>query len=105
MSCGGNLGTETMRLGLLLSESYKLLGVHCTGLLVPSLGRLLDLSLLKFNTHTAKPPIKDTLREDKPPNRGHAESMLAYILYRKSPLKEDNLSTKDKMAGPKSVLY
>ena len=24
--------------------------------------------------------------------------------YRKSPLKEDNLSTKDKMAGPKSVL-
>ena len=27
----------------------------------------------------------------------------AYTLYRKSPLKEDNLSTKDK-AGPKSVL-
>ena len=26
------------------------------------------------------------------------------ILYRISPLKEDNLSTKDKMAGPESVL-
>ena len=27
-----------------------------------------------------------------------------YILYRKSPLKEDNLSIKDKMAGPECVL-
>ena len=26
------------------------------------------------------------------------------LKYRKSPLKEDNLSTKDKMAGPKGVL-
>ena len=29
---------------------------------------------------------------------------LVYTLYRKSPLKEDNLSTKDKTAGPKGVL-
>ena len=27
-----------------------------------------------------------------------------YTLYRKSPLKQDNLSTKDKMAGPEGVL-
>ena len=43
-----------------------------------------------------KPPIKDTPKEDKPPNKGQAE--------RKSPLKEDNLSTKDKMAGPECIL-
>ena len=45
-----------------------------------------------------KPPIKDTPKEDKPPNKGQAESTLVYTLYRKSPLKEDNLSTKGKMA-------
>ena len=36
-----------------------------------------------------KPPIKDTPKEDKPPNKGQAESTLVYTLYRKSPLKED----------------
>ena len=51
-----------------------------------------------------EPPIKDTLKEDKPPNKGQAGSTLVYTFYRKSPLKEDNLSTKDKMAGPESVL-
>ena len=72
---------------------------------------LLILSLAKMTpppTHpmkyTLKPPIMDTPKEDKPPNRGQAESTLVYTLYRKSPLKEDNLSTKDKMAGPESVL-
>ena len=39
---------------------------------------------------TVKPPIKDTRRK--------------YTVYRKSPLKEDNLSTKDKTADPKGVL-
>ena len=36
---------------------------------------------------------------------GQAESTHVYTLYRKSPLKdlEDNLSTKDKMAGPEGV--
>ena len=53
---------------------------------------------------TVKPLIKDTPKDDKPPNKGQAESTLVYTLYRKSPLKEDNLSTKDKMAGPKSIL-
>ena len=47
-----------------------------------------------------KPPIKDTLKEDKPPNKGQTESTLVYILYRKSTLKEDTLSIKDKTAGP-----
>ena len=80
-----------------------------------------------------KPPIKGTLKEDKPPNKGQAlvytlyrksplkedkppnrgqalvytlnrGQALVYTLYRKSPLKEDNLSTKDKMAGPEGVL-
>ena len=36
--------------------------------------------------------------------RGQAKSTLVYTLYRKSPLKEDNLSTKDKIAGPEGVL-
>ena len=49
--------------------------------------------------YTVKPPIKDTPKEDKPPTKGQAES----IVYRKSPLKEDNLSTKDKTSGPESV--
>ena len=34
----------------------------------------------------------DALKEDKPPNKGQAESILmytVYTLYRKSPLKED----------------
>ena len=53
---------------------------------------------------TVKPPIKDTPKEDKPPNKGQAESTLVYTLYSRSPLKEDNFSTKDKMAGPRSVL-
>ena len=39
--------------------------------------------------------IKDTPKENKPPNKGQAESARVYTLYRKSPLKEDNLSTKD----------
>ena len=54
--------------------------------------------------YTVTPPIKDTPKEDKPPNKGQAEITLVYTLHRKSPLKEDNLSTKDKTAGPKSVL-
>ena len=48
---------------------------------------------------------KDIPKEDKPSNKGQAESTLVYTLYRKSSLKEDNLSTKDKMAGPEGVLY
>ena len=52
-----------------------------------------------------KPLIKDTPKEDKPPDKGQAESTLVYSLYKKSPLKEDSLSTKDKMAGPEGVLY
>ena len=51
-----------------------------------------------------KPPIKDTPKEDKPPNKGQAKSTLLYNHYRKVPLKEDNLSTDDKMAGPEDVL-
>ena len=50
---------------------------------------------------TVKPPIKNILKEDI----GQAESTRVYILDRKSPLKEDNLSTKDKTAGPEGVLY
>ena len=46
----------------------------------------------------------DTPKEDKPPNKGQAKSTLLYTLYRKSPLKEDNLSIKDKTAGPEGVL-
>ena len=65
--------------------------------------RMLPYSNLKIKIDgTVKPPIKDTLKEDKPPNKGQAKRTNMYTLYRKSPLKEDNLSTKDKMAGPES---
>ena len=49
-----------------------------------------------------KPTIKDTLKdlEDKPPNKGQVESTHVYTLNRKSPLKEDKLSIKDKTASP-----
>ena len=51
---------------------------------------------------TSEPPIKDTLKEDKPPNKGQAKCTIVYTL---NPLKEDNLPTKDKlMVGPKCVL-
>ena len=53
---------------------------------------------LASSSNTVKPPIKDTLKEDKPPNKGQAKNTHVYTLYRKSPLKEDNLSTKDKTA-------
>ena len=56
---------------------------------------VLELCLCSY---TVKPPIKDTPKEDKP-NKGQAKSTLAYTLCRKSPLKEDNLST-----NPKGVL-
>ena len=52
-----------------------------------------------------KPLIKDTPKEDKPPNKGQAESTLVYILHRKSRLKEDNLSKKDKTTGLESCPY
>ena len=42
------------------------------------------------------PPIKDTPKEA---NKGQCEPKV-YTLYRKSPLKEDNLFTKDETAGP-----
>ena len=67
----------------------------------------LELHQLPFQARpslgTVKLLIKDTRKKDKPPNKGQAESTLVYKLCRKSPLKEDNLSTKDKTAGPRGV--
>ena len=58
------------------------------------------------HSHTVQPQMKDTMKEDKPPNKGQAESTLVvYTRYRKSPLKEDNRSTKDKTASPEGVLF
>ena len=48
--------------------------------------------------------LQYTPKQDKPPNKGQAKSSLVYTLYRKSPLKEDNLSTEDKTAGPEVSL-
>ena len=48
-----------------------------------------------------KPPIKDIPKEDKTSQQ--RTITLVYTLYIKSPLKEDNLSTKYKTAGPESV--
>ena len=63
-----------------------------------------EINITQHFMYTVKPLTKDTPKEDKPPNKGQAESTLVYTLYRKSPLKEDNLSRKDKMAGPKGLL-
>ena len=46
-----------------------------------------------------KSPIKDTLKVVELVNKGQAE-----VLLYASPLKKDNLSTKDKMASPEGVL-
>ena len=35
------------------------------------------------NNNTVKPPIKDTPKEDKPPNNGQTGSTLVYTLYAK----------------------
>ena len=54
-----------------------------------------------------KPPIKDAPKEDKPPKNGQAKSTLVYMLHiiieNHLALKEDNLSTKDKTAGPEGI--
>ncbi len=55
---------------------------------------------------TVNPSIKDTPKEDKPPNKGQTKSpVVYYTLHSKQPPKEDNLSTKDKRLGPKCVHY
>ena len=41
----------------------------------------MDISSLLMDT--VKPPIRDTPKEDKPPNKGQAESTLVYTLYGK----------------------
>ena len=55
-------------------------------------------------TYTASSDEGHSERGQTFQQRDKAENTLVYTLYRKSPLKEDNLSTKDKMAGPESVL-
>ena len=65
---------------------------------------VLYCSLLSRANSDLEITVKPTLKEDKPSNKGQAESTHVYTLYRKPPLKEDNLSTKDKTAGPKGVL-
>ena len=63
----------------------------------PYIFLILQTQTVLISKILVKPPIKDTPKEDKPPNKGQAESAPVYTLYRKSPLKEDNLSTKDKL--------
>ena len=45
---------------------------------------------------TAKSPIKDTPKEDKPPNKGQAESTLVLA-------ERGQLSTRDKAADPEGI--
>ena len=54
---------------------------------------------------TVKPPIKDTPEDDKPPNKGQAETTHVRTLYRISSLKEDNFSTKDKNGWSRKCSY
>ena len=53
---------------------------------------------LKMDNCTVEPPIKDPLRKGQPPNEGHSSGHLSYIFNLQE---EDNLSIKDKKAGPK----
>ena len=53
---------------------------------------------------TVKPLINDTLKRTNLPTKDKPKVLL-YTLYRKSPLKKDNLSTKDKMAGPEGERF
>ena len=54
------------------------------------------LFIVIFLQFAVKLLIKDTPKEDKPPNKRQDEVSLVFTLYRKRPLKEDNLPTKDK---------
>ena len=56
--------------------------------------------LYQYITISVKIPIKDTPKEDKSPNKGQAKNTRIYTHSKESPLKENNLSTKDKTAGP-----
>ncbi len=50
-------------------------------------------------------PYKITSERGQPPYKGQSKSSLLYTLHTKYPLKEDNLSTKDKRQGPEHVHY
>ena len=55
--------------------------------------------------YIAGPPLLYKTKGSLPaPPPRQAESTRVYTLYRKSPLKEDNLSTKDKTADPEGAL-
>ncbi len=43
----------------------------------------IPLGMMVYERHTVKPPIKDTPKEDKPPNKGQTKSTLdIYTLYK-----------------------
>ncbi len=59
---------------------------------------------IAYGCGIVKPLMEDTSKENKPLNKGHAISTLAYTLHtilRRGP----SLSTKDKMLSPKCVHY
>ena len=66
------------------------------------------MSPITVNEHhiiTVKPPIKDTLKEDEPLNKGRTKCTIVYIIIIRTNSVQNNLnnlSTKDKMLGPKA---
>ena len=79
-------------------------------------------NVIRYSSGTSKKEMRDTSyipnahcpivlhrghsERGQPPNKGQAESTHVYIFHRKSSLREDNLSTKNKTKfnGPESAL-
>ena len=63
-------------------------------LIFPSQGHRLSLLEKDIRRYSETSAIKDTPKEDRPPNKGQAENTLVYTLYKKLPLKEDIVFTR-----------
>ena len=59
--------------------------------------------VIKIKETSYHSETSDKGHSEKEDNKRQAESTLVHTLYRKSPLKEDYLSTKDKPVVPKAL--
>ena len=80
-------------LEMILNSESSRLTERITKFMIYQVQTFLAESSLKYSAVKPLIEVKDTPKEDKSPNKGQAESTLVCTLNRKSPLKEDNLST------------
>ena len=88
-----SMQTETLYLTISIIDRFLAVRQQAAHRIKDTLGPLILSFIQRSPNFKAKPLIKDTLKEDKPHHKGQANSTLVYTLHRKSPLKEDNLSS------------